>query len=174
MVITFVKGWCVASFIWLFLLLQSSSCNDLNLWQDYCPYNDFCTKKSLQRLNVLENNHQPCCSNCSCEKDCWLFRDCCPDVSHKQKLHLQQASCDWLFVKNNYSLNYFGSALQYIVIDFCPDGFIDSDNFVRDHCLERFREDTDLSDVVVVSDAKNRIYKNKYCAMCHGVVDVIR
>ena len=64
---------------------------------------------------------------------------------------------------------------KYRMIISCPSSYADVDTI--EHCINSQTIEADsFDDIVTVSDVKNhdRIYKNKHCATCNGVLEVIR
>lgn len=102
-----------------------------------------------------------------------MFDNCCPDVGHKAEEDIQTADCKPLVV-NESMISNNDRPDYYKMVDFCPCDRHTNNQEVIDRCKDRFSGSVDFSDVVAVSDTKNRIFKNKYCAMCHGVNNIIR
>ncbi|KAL4224891.1 hypothetical protein ACF0H5_015587 [Mactra antiquata] len=130
-----------------------------------CPYNDFCTTKALKTLQPNETDLVPCCQKCSCEHDCQLFGNCCPDKELKPGIKTQFPCVEVGMYYNaprriTTSSNFH---ISYHVINECSS-IIDIYKYPRCYAPR------DLEDFVFVSDpVTDRVYQNKHCAVCNGV-----
>ena len=95
--------------------------------------------------------------------------------------NVEVAVCDYNFLSfssNPVTLNdtsYKHLDVQYRMINSCPTGYIDDKIISKcENSGENIPESPD--DIVVVSDVleNDEIYKNKHCAACNGVTNVIR
>ncbi|KAL4224919.1 hypothetical protein ACF0H5_015615 [Mactra antiquata] len=130
-----------------------------------CPYNDFCTTKATKTLSPSKTGLMPCCQRCSCEPDCELFGNCCPDKELTPEIQVKYpcVSLDEYYnapraVKIRVATNVF-----YHIIDDCP-------SVVHSIQYPRCSVPRELEDYVFVSDVQTgRVYKNTDCAKCNGV-----
>ncbi|KAL4219375.1 hypothetical protein ACF0H5_021955 [Mactra antiquata] len=109
----------------------------------------------------------PCCQKCSCEPDCQLFGNCCPDKELTPDVQVKYP-CIQLDQYHNEPRNIIPFKIQnayYHVINDCPTKH-QSARYPR--CSElRY-----LEDYAFVSDPlTGRVYQNKHCARCNGVMD---
>ena len=51
----------------------------LRLHVKHCSYISLCTLPGKEIDLNLDENRQPCCHRCSCDVDCDVIGDCCPD-----------------------------------------------------------------------------------------------
>ena len=130
-----------------------------------CPYSDYCRRKKDFQLDY---RNAPCCTDCSCEDNCWETGICCPDkevIVEREPIRRCHASV----VKAGKSkLVYNGlnhRILAYYVVDNCPES--EQNISVINKCTHK---DIDhINDYRWVSDNSSRnIYQNKFCAACHG------
>ncbi|KAL4224892.1 hypothetical protein ACF0H5_015588 [Mactra antiquata] len=107
----------------------------------------------------------PCCQKCSCEPDCQLFGNCCPDKELTPDVQVRYpcVAIDEYYNKRR-SINVFTPTnVFYHVIDDCP-------TIIRSIEYPKCSDPYDLEDYVFVSDRlTGRVYKNKDCAKCNGV-----
>ncbi|KAL4224902.1 hypothetical protein ACF0H5_015598 [Mactra antiquata] len=132
-----------------------------------CPYNDFCTTKAIKTLAANESELTPCCQKCSCEPDCQLFGNCCPDKELTPEVQVKYP-CVSIYLYYNKPRNitlYQTYDLYYHVINDCPTRKLLSE---YPRCFKlRY-----LEDYAFVSDPlTGRVYQNKHCARCNGVFD---
>ena len=130
-----------------------------------CPYTDYCTRNATNKLE--DHTKQPCCGYCSCADDCWKRGNCCMD---KGKLTAKQPleSCEAVSLKRSghQITNTANTEWQYYVINSCPT----KDDALAEKCRGELQ--SSLEDFIWVTDRRtNKIYNNKHCAVCHGVVD---
>ena len=50
----------------------------LQLASTACPYTTFCSTDAWA-IRPNETEKEPCCLPCSCDDDCWVLDNCCPD-----------------------------------------------------------------------------------------------
>ncbi|KAL4228530.1 hypothetical protein ACF0H5_011580 [Mactra antiquata] len=132
-----------------------------------CPYNDFCKTKATKTLAPNVSDVMPCCTKCSCEPDCDLFGTCCPD---KELTPGVQVKYPCIAINMYYNaprnIRQFGKYdVYYHVINDCPTSQLLA-KYPRCSQLHSLR------DFVFVSDPlTGRIYQNRHCAMCNGVMN---
>ena len=134
----------------------------VNPLYDLCPYTDYCTRNATQSLEDVSKS--PCCTYCSCADNCWERGNCCVD---KQNLIVKQPleSCVEVLLKNSYGLKP-SNLPRYYVIQSCPT----PDDLLVDKCSGKHQQS--LEDFIWATDERtNKIYNNKYCAECHGLVN---
>ena len=148
------------------------------LYREVCPYTSYC--RTGPRLNFTAlKDFAPCCTQCFCDKDCWKFQDCCPDIPNTGSDLDLQTSCMPSVVNSpalENSSKDLDAFLSYRMFNTCPRDFAGNEEIIK-KCIEsHIQVMPDLDDVVIVSNSRyhDEIYKNKYCAACHGVVDVVR
>ena len=146
--------------------------------QNYCPFTTFCTNGPRINFTNFDDEASPCCSQCACGDDCWVFGTCCPDAKALSKGASARTVCQSNLLE--YSRNVVPDSfdkriLEYLMIISCPSSYTNVDTIER--CINSHNIQPDaFDDIVTVSDIHNhgRIYKNKFCAACNGVTDVIR
>ena len=114
----------------------------------------------------LESQIVLCCSDCSCEDDCWKTANCCPDKDNiKEEPTLR---CTSPVVKPFQSDPHRN--LGYFVINECPS--TEENTTLIDRCFAR--EKTEIRDYIWVSDLEAGLtYKNEFCAACHNVTEYV-
>ena len=109
---------------------------------------------------------------CRCDKTCREFGDCCSYSEHTHKTSIPKFDCVSTFVKNDrkdskdvgYELHY------YWMITFCPKEKSVSE-VVNGPKLAELCEAQSLSSPPISDNRTGLVYRNKYCAQCHGVPD---
>ncbi|KAL4224889.1 hypothetical protein ACF0H5_015585 [Mactra antiquata] len=130
-----------------------------------CPYNDFCSTKATKMLPANESELTPCCQKCSCETDCQLFGNCCPDKELTSDVQVKYPCVSIYLYHNKPRFEYIFEQydVYYHVINDCPTKNLLAE-FPR--CSELYY----LEDYAFVSDPlTDRVYQNKHCARCNGV-----
>ena len=130
-----------------------------------CPYTSFCQRNATPFFNPLQL--RPCCSDCSCEANCWETANCCPDqdvIEHPEPV----ANCKTSIVKagKGFSSDIWG----YRVIDYCPTTETNA-SLVTKCTNEKSRDFVDL--IRVSDDISRKVYQNRFCAECHHVTNRI-
>ncbi|XP_038051846.1 uncharacterized protein LOC119724729 isoform X2 [Patiria miniata] len=133
----------------------------------YCGYD--CKQGRRDTLRPLRQE------TCKCDDACAFFDDCCYDyhsnchpasdwTEAKMKgVAIQYYSCVWMPGQSGkYRYQYFGWAL----VSFCPESWDVS--FIRENC-EKMASDDDVIGSLPVYDSEGAVYKNVFCAICHGV-----
>ena len=122
----------------------------------FCPYTNLC---NFSFLRFLPSGFTSSCDSCSCELDCDLKNDCCPDIldfnNFSKGTFKSQVECMAMSLKKS------PSALTVDVVSKCPE-------YSKYHelCEEEFYKT--VEEIVPVTDKTNNVtYKNKYCAFCH-------
>ncbi|KAL4216503.1 hypothetical protein ACF0H5_024226 [Mactra antiquata] len=143
----------------------------VNLGKSYCPYINFCNDKTVI------NSQLSCCTPCSCDVDCLIRYDCCPDAPIRGDLGpLRQPICTDAFIRNDYYLTRklmdvedelptfsYGMVITCKNGSLCPTYTTNTSNIVA------------LKDsMLVVSTKDNLVYRNMYCAQCNNVYDYIK
>ena len=129
---------------------------------DLCPYTNYCTRNATKRLD--EDNKTPCCDFCSCTDDCWERGNCCLD---KHNIVSRQPLTSCVDITGRKMFHGTPRSLpQYYVIQRCPT----LNDTLTEKCSGNHQ--SSLNDFMWVTDVHtNKIYNNKYCAACHGVVN---
>ena len=122
-----------------------------------------------------------CCSQCSCDQECFLDGTCCPDVF--DNVPTVQESFSWIKSTCEFA-NWMGVSinrdrprgLAMFMTRKCPDSFMDTDDLytteTKNKC-ENPQSSTILDDIIPVSDLTTyRTYQNIHCSRCFGVPDI--
>lgn len=138
-----------------------------------CPYTAQCERNAT---TVLPENLRvgACCTSCSCHDDCLAMGNCCLDKRTTPFLNPLQFICKETLVKRKIETTSIDEEgiKRYFIIDSCLDN-INSETAKR--CSGSTNNNATLEDLVWVSDRDSgRIFKNIYCAKCHGVTNVIQ
>lgn len=147
--------------------------------KSHCPFSTFCKTTPDEEFPRNNLTLAPCCSPCSCRQSCWKFGTCCPDVERIPSMDEELAVCHDSFlnftVDSVTSKEYSIPFEQYRMIASCPANYTKTDIVRKCENSSNFFPQS-LDDVAMVSDAQehNEIYKNRHCAACHGVTNVIR
>ncbi|KAL4216502.1 hypothetical protein ACF0H5_024225 [Mactra antiquata] len=143
----------------------------VNLGKSYCPNIEFCNDK------IVINSQLSCCTPCSCDDDCLIRYDCCPDAPIRRDLGpLRQSICTDAFIRNDYYLTrklmdvedelptfLYGMVITCKNGSLCPTYTTNTSNIVA------------LKDsMLVVGTKDNLVYRNMYCAQCNNVYDYIK
>ena len=108
---------------------------------------------------------------CFCDEHCMVFQDCCADYEHACLPNVHQNSSRFLNAELWQCNNNIGSVEGVNgvwMISACPA------NWTRDgiaiNCTGNAPHLTgDCQDSAPVSDGAGNTYKNRFCALCHGV-----
>ena len=138
---------------------------------ELCPYNNYCHANASMVLNSTTD--VPCCRPCSCEDDCWKRGDCCPDKEPpstrppvEQCLDTVVKSIDLPYMYNHINNGLNQGIQRYYVINSCPDE--ETKETTVKKCYDQSQESVD--DITWVMGSENgKIYRNQFCAECHGV-----
>ena len=118
----------------------------------------------LVLLQVLTDKQTVrCCAVCSCSSDCQRDDTCCPDarIDTTRVSFCYDIGRDLTYRRNMpqwFLSNVQGQ--QQGLIDRCPL------NNEEPLCIGS------IDEIIVVSDSKGNVYRNKHCAHCHGVTDL--
>ena len=128
----------------------------------YCPYIKFCKRNITEYYNPIFR--QPCCSECSCEENCWEIANCCPDKNNI-KTPNPVTKCISVIVKK---ADDFGKEKRgYHVIDYCP--MTEKNDSLVNKCTTK--EANTFEELIWVSDnTSGTIYRNRFCAECHHAI----
>lgn len=97
--------------------------------------------------------------HCSCDTQCEDYNFCCLDhYRTNNDVVKSQYECQTLSNGNNAFRGFFAIAV-------CPD---DYDN---ETMKEKCSRGTTVEEITPVVQNKSKIFKNKYCALCHNVID---
>ncbi|XP_013394109.2 uncharacterized protein LOC106161639 [Lingula anatina] len=121
---------------------------------------------------------------CSCDHQCYLYGDCCPDVeakcpAEKTKYELRKttlnfnlsyhpgATCQTL--KYRFASIYMSSIMNVLVFGKCPTDWV-SDTISGACEIEGNPWELDLKYILPVTDKNTGVhFRNAYCATCHGI-----
>ncbi|XP_022104483.1 uncharacterized protein LOC110986690 [Acanthaster planci] len=110
---------------------------------------------------------------CKCDDACVYFNDCCYDYRANcnpaaewgeiqiNTVSLEHYSCVWV---PGYDSDY--DLTGFALVSSCPDTLADS--FLRQKC-ERKAALGDLVGILPVYVVEGAVYKNVFCALCHGI-----
>lgn len=98
---------------------------------------------------------------CQCDDSCEEYNDCCMDYTLNKKNNKQNYTCTSI---EGSSLNLWG--IQ--TISSCPPDH--KNNSLNTQCSKGLM--TKVGPPVLDINDKSRVYRNKYCAMCHGAAAV--
>ena len=147
--------------------------NDSRRLQDivslYCPYTSLCHSPVRQIMNESEDHS--CCANCSCEDDCWIYDNCCPD-KETTPTSISGLVCKSALTKQRtsaiFGMDWEKEYNRYKIQASCPLG--EKNTSLVQKCSGAINNSID--DIIWVSDKMSgTIYQNRYCALCHGVQD---
>lgn len=97
---------------------------------------------------------------CLCDKMCTEFKDCCSDASATTK-NMTKYKNHWYCISDSNMEDYIGGMFA---VSSCPNDF---ENYtIAAKCKAK---NIDSVEVCVVS-TDGVIFKNKFCAICHGVI----
>ena len=111
---------------------------------------------------------------CRCDCQCTRFNDCCFDFPNQNITCDDSASSVWnmwkgvdplLYECSPGPLSYFYK-IAYVLIAKCPNS--SSNTSVRALC-EMNRDFNDVIGLLPVYDSDGRVFKNVFCAVCHGL-----
>jgi hypothetical protein len=99
---------------------------------------------------------------CHCDTDCYIYNDCCIAIKKPSTASNFEYSPYYTCQKGHNSDIYEG----LFVVDSCPTGYVnDTDTRM---CNEHKISENGPS----VVDPEGVVFKNRHCALCHGVNDV--
>ena len=104
---------------------------------------------------------------CRCDELCKLFGDCCSDSVYVHNTNIPNFDCQPNIVLKE-RIDEEDELKYYWMIASCPKGKSDSEvtNNLADQC-----ENQSLSNPPISDNRTGLVYRNKYCAQCHGVPD---
>ena len=110
---------------------------------------------------------------CRCDVQCAQFGDCCFDSNHVQKTHIPNFACVSNFVMNEKKNEdaVLGELHYHWMIASCPRNEPDTETMCR---VSHLCEAQSLSTPPITDNRTGLVYRNKYCAQCHGVPDIGR
>ena len=126
---------------------------------------------SAAELNCGNENRYSCKISfpvgCKCDEQCKLFGDCCSDSVYVHNTNIPNFDCVPNIVLPERNSIQEESALKYYwMITSCPNSKTDSTNELEDMCEAQSHSSPPISD-----NRTGLVYRNKYCAQCHGVPD---
>ncbi|CAI9727576.1 G-protein coupled receptor Mth-like [Octopus vulgaris] len=102
--------------------------------------------------------NQAMCSNCSCDKYCYLYNECCLDWVNQTNINQRTLSTD-------YSCRKIDANNSYFVFDRCPSDYSFTDHVT--YC-ETPDENDRLYNIPALGKQTKRLYRNLFCALCNG------
>ena len=149
------------------------------------------SQQPLDDLRLLQVSNHTCGSSmcaasanmalCKCDQACAFFGDCCIDAPQKDQdssLSLDpNFRCISTMIQKNGTTNGRLSVMHYWMISRCPytETNIKESQYGKDRLLKgtALLCETDLLSSPPVTDkATGLVYKNRYCAFCHGIPEV--
>ena len=175
-----MAGIAVFLFVANFCLSQEkgrTSQESLNVLRQMCPYNDFCQSNATQIID--DNTLSPCCRRCRCDEECDKIKSCCPDKEVQGQGHelivdtldtvewvCKDVRVGWTKERGKRADSYAHTKHTVRVVDQCPIEETDEELKVKCNSTDT----TAYEDFLWVSDkTTGRIYRNEFCASCHGV-----
>jgi len=98
---------------------------------------------------------------CHCDIDCYIYNDCCTDKKSSTTSN-SEYSPYFTCHKGHNSDIYEG----FFVVDSCPTGYVNETD------TRLYSEYTISENGPSVVDPERVVFKNRHCALCHGVNDV--
>ena len=142
----------------------------LNASHELCPFTDFCSMSSTERLT--NETAFSCCSDCSCDvSTCYQTENCCPDIEPMPDKVSDLVCANTMtkldiLARTSIHNGITDGIKRYFIITSCPKNY--KDDFIKTKCSGN--NQTDLDDFLWVSNLESgTIYQNYFCAMCHGV-----
>ena len=132
-----------------------------------CPYTDFCYTNASKTVPPHKDAVR-CCPVCSCEETCWKQNNCCPDSEYYLRPPQTLPPCKNTLIKMRE--DQYIDILRYHVIDDCPT---DETNATLVQNCAAVDESITENKIWVSDKTSGQIFANKYCALCHGIADVI-
>ncbi len=133
-----------------------------------CAPRDTCNRTFHETNNVLNLMH----SNCHCDDECLMFGDCCRDKLAEltsgstyplRTLEDGSHQCRWL-------PHVYSTGLRITSVIKCPSTW---ENRHEKELCDNADEHASVNHLAKwpVSDSAGIVYKNVYCALCHGRLD---
>nr|XP_022313281.1 uncharacterized protein LOC111118229 isoform X2 [Crassostrea virginica] len=137
--------------------------NLLIQYKEHCGNHLLCSTSDREAVspdksvNVLPKQ----CPSCSCEEECEVNRNCCPDKFLART-----------YVQTNFQFKTerFAGENLYLMVSSCPQT---SFNLREDSCHVSINRTNFLNQVPVYSPLSNRTYVNVQCSTCHGETKVV-
>lgn len=130
-----------------------------------CESNYFCNKTLIGDEHLCSFE----CTSCRCDEMCHIFGDCCLDVLFRDSPTVPSSAIDYVSCLNS-AWTRWGAADGAMMITRCPSQHTNQNEIVKmchDPDIRDKNQATPVSGV-----AQGITYRNKYCALCHGVLDV--
>ena len=104
---------------------------------------------------------------CRCDELCKRFGDCCSNSNYVHNANIPSFECVSNIVLNERKDREAGEQYYWMIAS-CPESESESDilNRIADLCKAHA-----LSSPPVSDNSTGLVYRNKYCAQCHGVPD---
>ena len=132
--------------------IEEQSAYDLAYLQNQCPYADICLQKGKE---VPSRSETSCCLPCSCSPSCKDFGNCC------DKNKMNHSKCHSAVIDHNH---LYIIKRSYLMVDRCLA--VSSETDCKARALEPWG-----SLYPVYDAAADRIFYNRACAECSGVVN---
>ena len=138
---------------------EPSSCVAHNAISECSTDSEQCTRtyEWVKVIDWFENEH------CSCNATCQLYGDCCNGVGDPNVTPLERGT----FECSPYNVDGI-YPVPTVMMNKCPEHW--EEPTTRDHCENQLTDDIFIR--WPVSDDRNIMYKNSYCAFCNGVSNV--
>ncbi|KAK2166887.1 hypothetical protein LSH36_34g08015 [Paralvinella palmiformis] len=107
-------------------------------------------------------------SNCFCDSLCEVYSDCCQDKEQ------HPANTDHVLPRDSYQClivdGLYSTGLPIYVVKSCPSNWIDE--VIKENCEKEADTGSGIFLNWFVSDARFILFRNYYCALCHGRTQV--
>ena len=124
------------------------------------------TAQTTERLDTCANNNLQLCR---CDAECELFGDCCPGcrVTTASSVAAPLFECRSTYLNSRIAP---GDNEAFWMVSACPESWGDSleETYVEENCTVGASNLPPVSATIT-----GQVYKNEYCAVCNGVMDVI-
>ena len=140
-----------------------------------CPYTNYCHTDASREFNyTADKESMPSCLPCSCDDECWMLDNCCPDKGEiTQHSLIIPCKLSQVMTRLDREVEFDMEVIlkqragaNYRIIDACPPG---ETNMTLSQKCQGLNK-TSLSDYVWVSDSvTGMIYQNIYCIKCHAI-----
>lgn len=151
----------------LFTCISSITFNELDTVGNItslCPFTNLCSANASSTLT----SGSPCCVQCSCERNCNLRGNCCPDAKTVYDPDEELQEC--YLPAHNYILDensrLFIGIYGYHAYVRCPTWY--TNERIRNKCERKPRF---IDELTLVSDKFDFVFKNRYCAECNSVTE---
>ena len=155
----------------------------VDVYDDYPNISDVYMEHLERQANIQSSDENPCCVPCSCEVECMIKQNCCPDTNpwlfndtlspiSIEMVRLGAVSCTHMtmIISNTPDQKFVDDGkipdLHFYAVSECPRR---APYHLGYNCSFSIFNVGPLDTYVVLEDVDNRfLYRNKYCAQCHN------